>query len=78
MDILGVTQLHADLSWLEALLGGVLGAGFHFGGSRGTWGASLVVQWLRIRLQMQGTQVRALVREDPTCRRTTKPVCHSY
>ena len=29
--------------------------------------ASLVVQWLRIRLPMQGTQVRALVWEDPTC-----------
>ena len=40
--------------------------------------ASLVVQWLRIRLPMQGTQVRALVREDPTCRGATKPVCYSY
>ena len=27
---------------------------------------------------MQGTQVQALVREDPTCRRATKPVCHNY
>ena len=27
---------------------------------------------------MQGTQVWALVREDPTCRRATKPVCHNY
>ena len=26
---------------------------------------------------MQGTQVRALVREDPTCRRATKPVHHN-
>ena len=39
---------------------------------------SLVAQWLRIRLPMQGTQVRALVREDPTCRRATKPVRHNY
>ena len=39
---------------------------------------SLVVQWLRIRLPVQGTQVRALVREDPTCRGATKPVCHNY
>ena len=31
-------------------------------------GASLVAQWLRIRLPMQGTRVRALVRDDPTCR----------
>ena len=27
---------------------------------------------------MQGTWVRALVREDPTCRGVTKPMCHSY
>ena len=41
-------------------------------------GASLVAQWLRIRLPMQGTRVRALVREDPTCRGATKPVHHNY
>ena len=40
--------------------------------------ASLVAQWLRIRLPVQGTWVRALVREDPTCRRATKPVRHDY
>ena len=40
--------------------------------------ASLVVQWLRIHLPMQGTWVRALVREDPTRRGATKPVCHNY
>ena len=40
--------------------------------------ASLVAQWLRIRLPMQGTQVRALVREDPTCHRATKPLRHNY
>ena len=27
---------------------------------------------------MQGTQVRSLVREDPTCRGATKPVRHNY
>ena len=37
-------------------------------------GISLVAQWLRIRLSMQGTQVRSLVWEDPTCRGATKPV----
>ena len=36
--------------------------------------ASLVAQWLRIHLPIQGTWVRALVWEDPTCRRATKPV----
>ena len=40
--------------------------------------ASLVVQWLRIRLPMRGTRVRAPVREDPTCRGATKPVHHNY
>ena len=40
--------------------------------------ASLVAQWLRIRLPMQETRVRALVREDPTCHRTTKSVRHNY
>ena len=41
-------------------------------------GTSLVVQWLRIRLPKQGTRVRALVQEDPTCRGATKPVHHNY
>ena len=41
-------------------------------------GASLVAQWLRICLPMQGTQVRALVWEDPTCRGATKPVRYNY
>ena len=27
---------------------------------------------------MQGTRVRALVREDPTCRVASKPVSHNY
>ena len=40
--------------------------------------ASLVAQWLRIRLPMQGTRVRALVWEDPTCRGATGPVSHNY
>ena len=40
--------------------------------------ASLVAQWLRIRLPMQRTWVQALVQEDPTCRGATKPVCHNY
>ena len=41
-------------------------------------GTSLVAQWLRIRLPMQGTRVQALVWEDPTCRGATKPVHHNY
>ncbi|KAM9051285.1 uncharacterized protein AAG666_001184 [Megaptera novaeangliae] len=41
-------------------------------------GTSVVAEWLRICLPMQGTWVRALVREAPTCRGATKPVCHNY
>ena len=41
-------------------------------------GASLVVQWLRIHLPMQRTRVRAPVREDPACRRATKPLRYNY
>ena len=39
---------------------------------------SLVVQWLRILLSMQGTQVQSLVWEDPACHRATKPVQRNY
>ena len=41
-------------------------------------GASLVAQWLRICLLMQGTRVQALVWEDPTCHGATGPVSHNY
>ena len=41
-------------------------------------GTSLVAQRLRIRLPVQGTQVRALVREDPTCCRAAEPMHHNY
>ena len=40
--------------------------------------ASLVAQWLRICLPMQGTRVQALVWEDPTCCGATRPVSHNY
>ena len=39
---------------------------------------SLVTQWLRIHLPVQGTPVRALVQEDPACHGATKPVGHNY
>ena len=35
---------------------------------------SLVVQWLRTHLLMQGTWVWSLILEDPTCHGATKPV----
>ena len=38
---------------------------------------SVVAKWLRICLPMQGTRVRALVWEDPTCRGATTPVSHN-
>ena len=37
-------------------------------------GTSLVAEWLKIRLPMQGTWVQSLVWEDSTCRGATKPV----
>ena len=43
-----------------------------------TDGASLVAQWLRICLLMQGTRVRALVWEDPTCHGAAGPMSHNY
>ena len=41
-------------------------------------GLSLAVQWLRIRLPMQGTLVQSLVLENPTHHRATKPMRHNY
>ena len=41
-------------------------------------GTSLVVQWLRIRLPVQGTRVQSLVWEDSTCFGATKPKGHNY
>ena len=38
----------------------------------------LMVQWIRIYLQMQGTWVWSQVWEDSTCRGATKPVCHYF
>ena len=43
-----------------------------------TMETSLVVQWLRICLPMQKTQVQSLPQEDSTCCGATKPVCHNY
>ena len=39
---------------------------------------SLVVQCMAIYLPMQGTPVKSLVQEDPTCCRATKLVHHNY
>ena len=41
-------------------------------------GASLVVQWLRIRLPPQGAWLRSLIQGDPTCPGATESVGHSY
>ena len=38
----------------------------------------LVIQWLRICLPMQGTQVQSLVLEDPTCQGAAISVRHNY
>ena len=60
----------------HTLLVGMLTWYSHCGKQYG--GASLVAQWLRIHLPMQGAWVRALVQEDPMCRGATKPVHHNY
>ena len=39
---------------------------------------SLVVQWLRVCLPVQGTWIQSLVQEDPTHHRATKPMRHNY
>ena len=44
-------------------------------GLKNSYRISLVVQGIRIHLPIQGTQVRSLVREDPTCCVATKPTC---
>ena len=48
------------------------------GGPKPRPGASPVVQWLRIRLAIQGTQGQSLVREDPTCLGASRPTCLIY
>ena len=37
-----------------------------------------MVQWLRIHLPVQGTEIWSLLWEDSTCRRVTKPMSHNY
>ena len=40
---------------------------------------TLGLPWcLRIHLPMQGTRVWLLLREDSTCHRATKPMCHNW
>ena len=41
-------------------------------------GTSLVIQWLRICLPKQGTQVQSLVQEDSMCHGAPKPMPYSY
>ena len=67
---------HEESIWGEeriCILHGVVDTWFYAFIKTYRAGASLVAQWLRIHLPMQGTWVRALVREDPTCQGTTKP-----
>ena len=43
-----------------------------------TLGTSLVAQWIRTRLPMQGTWVQFLVWEDSTCCGAAKPMSHNH
>ena len=38
---------------------------------------SLVAEWIRISLPMQGMWVRSLLKEDPTCHRAVKPTTNA-
>ena len=42
------------------------------------WQTSLLVQWLRICLPMQGIRVQFLVQDDSTCLGEAKPMYHNY
>ena len=69
------------MSWSYGILFYIYGTSYSLVSSinkKLTGGTYLVVQWLRIRLPMQQTRVRSLVREDPTCHGATKPVSHNY
>ena len=39
--------------------------------------ASLMLQWLRVHLPVQGTRVWSLIQEGTTCRETIKPMRHN-
>ena len=56
----------------------ILGCPLLFMALRSYCRASLVAQWLRICLPMQGMRVQALVWEDPTCHGAAGPVSHNY
>ena len=43
-----------------------------------TWGTSLIVQWIGIRMAMQGSRIWSLIWKDPTFYRTTKLMCWNY
>ena len=43
-----------------------------------TYGTSLVIQCWRVCLLMQGTQIRSLVQENPTCQGAAEPLNHNY
>ena len=45
---------------------------------KNTSSTSLVVQWLRSHLPMQGTQIWSLVQGDSICRGATKPAGYSH
>ena len=75
----GQVGFHEPLSWLLLAYRLFAPSCFLWVGLLGSraW-MVLVVQWLRICLAKQGTPVRSLVWEDPTCCGGTKPVRHNY
>ena len=78
LRIINKLMVSKAINWTSSPRGWVLRKEKNFDIKNDEARASLVAQWLRICLPMQGTRVGALVREDPTCCGATKPVRHNY
>ena len=63
--------LTQGLNWVSCIAGRFEYKTVELSSYEDTIGTSLVVQWVRIHLPMQGTRVRFLFQEASTCRRAT-------
>ena len=78
----GVCNSRQTCVWIPPLslrISHITSLSLHFFFCKMEWaGTSLVVQWLRIHLPVQGTWARSLIWEGSTCCGVTEPACHSY
>ena len=70
--------IHAVQTRVVSMINYTVGQYSQLGFVKSLLRTSVVAQWLRIHLPMQGTRIRALLWEDPTCCGATKPVRHNY